>query len=265
MKRALLPIFLFIALLGWRIQTAIADEIALAQTTQAGQTATYTIELRNDTTAVHDYRLELTGLPEGMTATFTQGGPVLENVTVPANTYGQIALRINVPLDTTVGRYTATFTATRDDDAAMTLPVALNVENTYAVRITSQNVNVNTFSGQEFTFEAMASNTGTAPLTNLALTVNAPPRWIVQVEPGTVAQLEPGGNVNFTMRVLVPATQAAIDQTLTLAVNSDQANSPDASLVVRVQTSPNFFLYAGIISIMAVAGVFVYFRIKGRR
>ena len=75
MKRALLPIILLIASLGWMVQTAAADEIALAQSTQAGQTAIYAIELGNDTAAPHDYRLALTGLPQAMTATFSEGGP----------------------------------------------------------------------------------------------------------------------------------------------------------------------------------------------
>ena len=86
---------------------------------------------------------------------------------------------------------------------------------------------------------------------------------MVQVDPGPIASLEPGGNASYKVRVLVPATEEAIDETLTLTATSDQATSPDASLLVRVQTSPNFFLYAGIISIMAIVGVFIYFRIKG--
>ncbi len=265
MQRALLLSVLFIATLGWLAGIAAADQIALAQTTHAGQPATYTIELHNDTAVAHEYGLALAGLPHAMTATVSEGGPALDRVRIAANTYRQIALRIDVPPDTHVGRYATAFTATRDDNTVMTLPVVLHVENTYAVRITSQNVNVNTFSGQEFTFEATASNTGAAPITNVALAVDAPARWVVHVDPGATASLEPGAQASYTVRVLVPATQAAIDQRLTLSATSDQANSPDAALLVRVQTSPNLLLYAGMIGLVAVVGVLVYFRIKGRR
>lgn len=246
-------------------QDALADEAILSQTTQAGQPAVYTLELHNETTSDHVYRLMLAGLPEPMAVTFTQSGPVIESVSIAANSYGQITLRVDVPAETTVGHFTAMLTVTRDDNTILTLPIALNVENTYAVQITNQNVNINTFSGQEFTFEVAASNTGASTVTNLGLVVNTPARWIAQVEPNTVNQLDPGSSVTFNVRVLVPATQAAIEQNLTLMVTSDQIISPETSLPVRVQTSPNFFLYAGLVSLTALIGVFVYFRVKGRR
>lgn len=246
-------------------QSTLADEAMLSQTTQAGQTATYSLELHNDTTSNHDYSLTLSGLPDAVTQTFSQGGPIIESVSIPANSYGQIMVNVNVPVDTPVGHYLASFRAMRDDNTEVTIPIALTVENTYSLRITSQNVNINTFNGQDFTFEVSAANTGALPVTNLAITVNAPARWIAQVDPITLNQLAPDTTTTFTVHVLVPATQGAIQQTLTLNANSDQAKSPETSVLVRVQTSPNYFLYAGLISVVAVAGAVVYFRIKGRR
>jgi uncharacterized membrane protein len=264
MKLRVFSIFLLLSLVCI-VQMSLADETALSATTQAGQTAAYTVELRNDSAVSHDYRLMLAGLPEDMAVTFTQAGPVLESITIPAGMYGQITLTIRVPPDTALGRYTAVLSAIRDDSAILTLPITLHVENTYAVHIVSQNVNINTFSGQEFTFEAVAANSGAAPITNLRLGVNAPARWIVRVDPSSVTQLEPSGEVKYTVWVLVPATEPAVEEKLTLTINSDQTTSPDASLRVRVQTSPNIFLFAGIISVVAIAGVFIYFRVKGRR
>jgi len=265
MRRILFVILLVFVLSGGIVLTAAADEAAPAETTQAGQTAEYHVELRNDTAVSHDYTLSISGLPENLTTSFTQGGPVLQQVTVATGGYGQVTLRVEVPLDTPVGRYPAIFTATRDDGATLTLPVALNVENTYSVRITSQAVNVNTFSGQEFTFEATASNTGAAPLTNLALVINAPAKWVVQTEPQSVASLEPGAAATYSVRVFVPASQIPIDQLMSLSATSDQAASPETTLTVRVQSSPNYLIFAGVISLLAVAGVLVYFRVRGRR
>lgn len=265
MKPFLFAVLALVVIFSHVPQGALADEAILSQTTQAGQPAVYTLELHNETTSEHVYRLMLAGLPESMTVTFTGSGPVMESVSIAANSYGQITLHVGVPAETTVGHYTATLTATRDDNTALTLPIALNVENTYAVQITSQNVNINTFSGQEFTFEVAASNTGASPVTNLGLVVTTPARWVAQVEPNIVNQLDPGSSVTFAVRVLVPATQAAIEQNLTMMVTSDEITSAETSLPVRVQTSPNFFLYAGLVSLAALVGVFVYFRVKGRR
>jgi uncharacterized membrane protein len=265
MKRFLLLTFMLLAVVGITAQTALADGLVPAQNVQAGQTATFEIELRNETAQEHQYDLSLNGLPDMFTTTFTQGGPVISAVQVAANAAITLALRVEVPLDTPVGRYTADFSALRDDGVAVTTPITLNVENTYAIRITSQNVNVSTFSGKEFTFDATASNTGAAIVTNLALVVDAPAKWVVRVDPAAIDHLEPGNTVDFHVQVVVPASQVAIDQPITLSLTSDQTTSPNSSLMVRVQSNPNYLLPAGLIVLVAVAGVFVYFRVKGRR
>ncbi len=265
MQRFLIIAIVLVALAGITAQIILADGLVPVQTVQAGQTATFRIELRNEMAQQHQYDLSLNGLPDTLTATFTQGGPVIQQITVAANSYESLTLRVDVPIDTPVRRYTADVSAMRDDGVAVTTPITLNVENTYAIQITSQNVNLSTFSGKEFTFDATASNTGAAPVTNLALTLDAPSKWVVRVNPASVDSLEPGSTIDFRVQVVVPASQIAIDQPVTLVLTSDQVASPESTLMVRVQNNPNYLLPAGAIVLAAVAGVFVYFRIKGRR
>jgi uncharacterized membrane protein len=265
MKRILSLLILSLTLFSFGARPTWADEVTLAQTTQAGVMAQYPLEIHNETGTDHTYQLAVTGLPDTLAATFTQGGPVLDWVTVPANGYGQVTLRIEVPIDTPVGHYAGQFTASRDDGATLAHPLSLNVENTYALKITGQAANANTFSGQEFTFETTAANTGAAPVTNLALKVDVPAKWLVQLDPPRVDSLEPGQTVSIKARVLVPASQVSVDQPLPLSLTSDQATSPTSELMVRVQKSPNYLIASGLVIVLAVAGVFVYFKIKGRR
>ncbi len=266
MKRKYLLIF-FVILLGsaWIVSPARADGIALAQTVQASQMAEYQLELRNDTTASHEYSLSLTGLSEKLTASFSQGGPLLNKVAVAANSFEEFFLRIEVPADTPIGHYTAQVIATREDGLLFAFPLALNVENTYAIQIISQNLNLTTFSGQEFTFDITAMNSGAAPITNVSLSVNVPAKWITQIEPAPLSTLEPGVQAVFHCRVVVPASQVAADQTLKLVLISDQAASPESTLVVRVQKSPTFFYVALAVMGLAIGGGLLYFRLKGRR
>ncbi|MCA9919641.1 MAG: hypothetical protein KC445_16900, partial [Anaerolineales bacterium] len=163
--------------------------MALSQTVQASQTAVYQLEIHNETAVTHDYALALSGLPNGLTATFTQGGPLVSQITVPANEYGSATMQVEVPVETAVGHYTAQFTAVRDDGEQLTMPVTLNVENTYAVKIVSQNLNLTAFSGKEFAFDVTAVNSGAAAVTNLALTLDTPAKWIVQTTPATIPTL----------------------------------------------------------------------------
>jgi uncharacterized membrane protein len=265
MKRLFTLILLTLTLFGFSTLPIRADEITPAQTVQAGLMAQYSLEIHNETGDSHTYRLAIGGLPDSLAVTFTQGGPVLDSVTIPANSYGQVTLRVEVPADTPVGHYAAHFTATRDDGVALISPLTLNVENTYAVKIVSQNINVTTFSGQEFTFEATAANSGAAPVTHLALQVDTPAKWVTRVDPPIVAQLEPGASATYNVHVLVPTSQIPIDQPVPLKLTSDQVSSPVSTLTVRVQKSPHYLLAAGAVIILAVAGVFAYIRTKGRR
>lgn len=265
MKRLLSLLIFSLALFEVGTVLARADEITLAQTVQAGQMAEIPLEIHNDAAVEHTYVLALTGLPDALLATFTQGGPVITSMTVPAHSYGQVTLRVQVPHETPVGHYTAQFRATRDDGSTLTHPVTLNVANTYAVKITSQNVNVTTFSGQEFTFEATAANTGATPVTNLSLVVGTPVKWVTQINPPSVGELAPGAETTFRVRVLVPASQVTIDQPVPLSLSSDQVSSPESTLLVRVQKSPNYLFAAGGLMLAAVAGVFLYFKRNGRR
>lgn len=257
-------LLLLVLLLGG-VSLARADEMALTQTVQASQTAVYQLEIHNETAAAHDYALSLTGLPDGLTATFTQGGPLVNQVTIPANAYGLLTLRVAVPADTAVGHYSAQFTAVRDDGDSLALPVTLNVENTYAVKIVSQNLNLAAFSGKDFAFDVTAVNSGAAPVTNLALAVDAPAKWIIQTTPETIPTLAAGAETSFHVVITVPASQAAADQEIKLALTSDQTTSPDSPLVVRVQNSPTFLYLALTVMGLAIIGAVVYFRRKGRR
>jgi len=246
-------------------RTAQADSIALAQNVQAGETASFTVEVRNETTNSHTYTPTLAGLTDGLGVSFTQGGPVVEKIDVPAQSADQIVIRVETKPETPVGSYSGLFATTRDDGATTQMALALTVENTYALQITSQSLNLSAFSGQEFTFDLTAVNSGATAISHAALQTEVPGKWIVQTDPAQVDSLAPGASIAFHTRVLVPPSQMAIDQPLKLTVRSDQTSSPDITVIVRVQKSPNFLYGAGALIFLAIAGVFVYFRRKGRR
>ena len=257
---------LLFALAGfWMASPARADGIALSQTVQASQTAVYQIEVRNDSTADHKYTLSLSGLPDMLTANFRQEGPLVDKILVAGNEYESLTLSVDVPIDTPVGHYTAEVSITRDDGQVLTYPLSLTVENTYALQIISQSTNLNAFSGQEFGFDVRVANCGVAVVNNVALAVDAPAKWIVTTDPALLPSLEPGAEATVHVRAAVPSSQVARDQNITLILTSDQTTSPENILTVRIQKSPTFFYVALGIIALAIGGVFIYFRSKGRR
>lgn len=270
MKTPIQPkqVVLFLFVLGLLLlsgRQALADEIALTQIVQAGETVVFTIELRNESAADHTYTPAFTGLPDAVSLTFSTGGAIRESVTIPAGEAGLIYARVNTSVTTPVGNYPGEFMVARDDGEVVRLSATLIVEDTYALEIVSQSTTLSTFSGQTFTFDVSAKNTGAATVNNVALQVNTPVKWVVQTEPSQVHALEPGGNVAFHVQVIVPPSQVAIDQSVTLMVVADEVSSPEGKVIVRVQKSPNYLLAAGGIMALSVVGVFVYFRANGRR
>ena len=263
MKAKLFLLLILISFLA--VSPAKADGIALSQTVQASQTATYQLEVQNDTTVDHTYSLALDGLPDTLVANFSQGGPLVDKIMVAANGYAALTLNVDVPTDTPVGHYTAQVNVTRDDGQTLSYPLSLTVENTYALQIVSQSTNLNAFNGQEFSFDVTVANRGAAAVTNVALDVDAPAKWLVTTDPATLPSIQPGAETTIHVRAAVPSSQVAQDQKINLSLTSDQTNSPESILTVRIQKSPTFFYGAlGIIAI-AIAGVFLYFRSQGRR
>lgn len=264
MKQGLLTLLLLI-MLGVTAVTVNADSIALEQTVQAGAAGHVTLEMSNDTAVSHDYTLSLSGYPDGVTMQFVQDGTSADRVTLLPNNKSRIEIAIAVGAVTPVGRYTGQIDASRDDGASLTMPLVLNVANTYALQIISQTLNMTTFSGGEFTFNVSGMNTGAAAVTHAVLSLDLPARWIAQIDPQTSAQIDPGTQVDYSVHIIVPSTQAALDQPLTFALTSDQAVSADASLLVRVQDNPNFLPIAAGVGLLAILAVFFYFRTQGRR
>jgi uncharacterized membrane protein len=265
MRHMSLVIVFSLMLLAKLVGIAIADELAAFQTVQAGQQAVYHFELRNDTAVVHEYNLAVIGFEKGLETSFTQGSAILNTVSLDAASFEPIILRVAVPLDWVVGHYTAELVVSRDDGSILRLPIALDVENTYALSIISQNVNVSSFSGQEFTFDVLAANTGAAAVHGVRVVVDSPAKWIVDPTPISLDLLAPNETGSFHIRIYIPASQIAIEHEMTFHLESDEIASPNSSLLVRVQNNPNYLLYASTISLMAVAAVFIYFRLRGRR
>lgn len=244
---------------------AFADTVAPAVVAEAGTTASLTFQVANETTAAHSYDLTATGLPPQANASFTEAGSVVTKVKVGAHSRVPVSLEVQVPASARLGIFEATFVARRDDSTHVEAPFTIDVESTYMLKITSASRSISTFSGREFTFDVVVTNTGAAPVANVAPAMDAPPNWAIASSPAAVPSLAPGKGAVFHLKVKVPSSQVAIDQPVKVTVTSDQVSSPASALSVRVQSNPAYLPIAGGVVLFAVLGVAVYFRRKGRR
>lgn len=267
MKRLISPSAALVAMLFVLTvaNPAWGDIVRPAAVVQAGATAPLTLALTNETSAPHSYELTTTGLPAGMTVTFAQSGPVVTSVKVGPQASTPVTLRIQVPADARLGSADIKFVARRDDGTSVEAPFTLDVESTYALKITSASKNVSTFSGQDFALDVAVVNNGAADATNLKPSLEMPSKWVLSADPASIPSLGPGKEAVFHLKVTVPASQVAIDQPVKVSVGSDQVGSPASPVSVRVQNNPVYLPIAGGIVLIALIALVVYFRRKGRR
>lgn len=265
MRQKISVVVIAMALMGVLISGVSADTVTLAQTVQAGKSGQYELEIYNETSVPQVYQLTVDGFPAGVTAVFSQGGPILDKITVPANDFSIVQLKISVSADTPEGNYIGQFFAVHDDGTVITQDLALKVENQYALKIAGQTMNASAFSGQSFSVNVTAANSGSAPLSNVAVEMDVPAKWIVTTTPQKADSLGTGDTIDFKVDVLIPTSQTAIDQSVDLKITSDQTVSDTGTFSVRVQKNPNYLFASGGMVIFALGGVFVYFRRKGRR
>lgn len=254
-----------VAVIALPAGVAAADAIHPDVLAPAGTTAVFTTRVANESSQDHTYELACVGLPVGASATFVTSGPIVTSVAIPAHGDTAITLRVVVPADAITGSSAALLVATRNDGVKLEMPFALTVDDAFSLKIVSASKNVSAFSGQEFTLDVTALNSGTRAITNVVPQADMPSKWVLLSEPASVSQLDPGKEAVFHLRVTVPSSQVAIDQPVSVSVIGDQVSSPAADLSVRVQSNPVFLPVAGAMVFIAIAAVAVYFKRKGRR
>lgn len=258
--------FVFAAtLLMLPLSSAWADGIVPAQSTESGRAAMYSLSVLNPTDSAQTYHLSTSGLPDLFTTSFRTPTGTTNEVTVPPNGYEQIAMQVDVPLGTPVRSYMFRLEAADGDGRTFTQDLFLDVRNTYSMHTVPDTVGGSVFSGQEFGFSATVLNTGAAPITGVKLQVEAPTKWVVLVEPGTVPVLKVGDSAAFSIRVLVPASQGPGPASLLVGSVSDQTVEPKETTTVQVQKKPGYLVASAVIVVVAGMGMIFYFRRKGRR
>ena len=251
--------------LGDAITTCWSDSFTINQNIKPGQTAEYSLEISNNSNKEQSFKLSSDGLPKLMNISFTANGPALKSITIPANDRTQLTAAVEVPINTKPGKFTGRFTAVDSKGSSSSIPFSMNVTNIHSLKIISWTTTVQAFSGQDFNFEVEILNSGISNESNITIIVDAPAKWIVQLPRIKIKNLLPGEKNKMSVKILIPSSQVAVDQIIKFHIKSDFTESTKRELTVHVQKNPVFFIPLGIIALLTIIIVFVYFKIKGRR
>ena len=255
-----------------RVNAEAAGDITLTTTNPvltgaSNATFPFSLTLRNDT--AQDVTVSATGSvpdhPDWDVEAKIAGSEQAASTVVTAGSTTTINVTVTPAENAAAGQYIVQVEAKANE---RTIPQQLGVELTgsYSMTLATPNQVLSTSGGagaaksQQF----VVTNTGTAPLENVALTATAPTDWTVTFDPETVGPIAPNESVTVTAQITPTGEAVTGDYSLTVKAANDQA---DASQAIRftVETSPLWTIVTiGIIALI-LGGLFYVFRTYGRR
>jgi uncharacterized membrane protein len=256
-----------------RVESAAAGSVAMTadfpqQKGPSSSTFNFSLTLKNDTPSEGTYTWNAQG-PDGWTVTAKSGSSATaSNLQVAAGSTGTLAVSVTPDPNATAGDYPIVVTATGGGKTAEA-DLQVTITGSYALGVSTpdQVLSTTANAGTAKDFVISATNTGTAPVTQVKATASAPTGWTVTFDTPSVDSIPSGtsNNVqNFTAHITPSKDAIAGDYVVTMRVAGVEANG-SVDIRVRVET-PQFWWIAGVVLLLATfAGLGWVFRTYGRR
>ncbi|MED3647183.1 NEW3 domain-containing protein [Halalkalibacterium halodurans] len=230
----------------------------------ADSTFSYTVTLSNKTAEAQNYALS-NSADDGWGVRFLSEGNSVTSLSLDPNTSTDLTVEVTPPENVEAGTYEIPITAsTTDSNSELVLEAV--VTGSYGIEVTTPTgvLNTDMTAGDDQTIELVITNTGTAPLTDINLSVDAPSEWEVEFDENTIADLEPGDSKTVKATVTAPKDAIAGDYVATFTASTDETSS-DATFRISVGTSTVWGIVSIAIILGVVGGLYSIIRKFGRR
>jgi uncharacterized repeat protein (TIGR01451 family) len=232
-----------------------------AVTVRPGETSTVSLELRNYDVAPQRLTLDVTGVPQGWTATFIGGGQPIGAVMPAANSSVSLELRLDVPKNAPTGTQHLIVEA-----KGGTTPLQLPIDVTLAkdlpakLNLTAQLPELRGTSKSSFEYTLTIKNDSGKKLT-VSLAAQAPRNFDASFteEYGTqevnAVPIDAGQSKNVKLKITPPNTAAAGNYTVTARVSAEDT-SATVPLALDIIGQPRLDVSGreGLVSTRASAG-----------
>lgn len=231
----------------------------------AGETASFSVELRNDTPGDLEFEVTSAG-PAGWDVTAEPASePQATTVQVEAGGTQTINVEATSPPRAEATQYPITVQATAPD-VTVEAEMIVEIVGSFSLELTTPDQRLSTDVSSDGPTEVamVVTNTGTAPIENIEMAATPPTDWEVTFAEPVIATLGAGESVNAVATV-TPSDQAiAGDYVITFSASSEDASS---EIDIRTTVNPSaLWGFIGIALIAAtLAGLAWVFRRFGRR
>jgi uncharacterized membrane protein len=233
----------------------------------AGSKAKFTLKISN--VGGYDELLNLTtqGLPEDLSATFQDSlsQEITKLYLEPAKS-SNVYLIVTTPAGATLGAQNITIPIV-GQGVNSTISLTLNVIGLYQVKVTTTNFYTSLNVGGTGSFTLNLANDGSEVLHNLKVvqTGTTPDGFTLDITPSSGSNLNTGNDTDITFTITTQSDVSAGTYYLNFNVLSDQTQAQSFALQVEVQQNTSWVIYAIVLIIAAIVGMFLIYRKFGRR
>jgi uncharacterized membrane protein len=255
-----------------RVNADAAGDISMDTNTPtlsgaSNDTFPFALTLRNDT--AQDITVSATAAvtdhPDWEVTAQIAGQEQAASTVVEAGSTTSINVTATPPANAPAGQY-AVHVDVKAGEQTLTGDFGVEITGSYSMTLTTpeQVLSGSGGAGAAKSQQFVVTNTGTAPLENVALEYTAPTDWNVTFDPPTIAPIAPEDFVVVTAQI-TPSSQAVTgDYNVTITASNDQADA-EALYRFTVETSPLWVVVSlGLIAAILLGLVYV-FRTYGRR
>lgn len=230
-----------------------------------GETASFSVELRNDTPSDLEFELSSSG-PAGWDVTAEPSTePQATTMQVASGAAETITVDATAPQGVESGQYSIAVQAS-SPDTEVGSEMIVEIVGSFSLDLTTTDQRLSTEVSADGSSDVplLITNTGTAPIQGIELSATAPTDWEVEFAEPVIGQLSAGESVSIPATV-TPSDQAiAGDYVITFSAVSEQA---DTEVDIRTTVNPSAlwgFVGIGLI-VLTLAGLAWVFRRYGRR
>lgn len=230
----------------------------------ADSSFTYDVTLKNRTAKAQNYALS-SSAGKGWQVTFKSGSDTITSVKLEPNESKDITVDVKPPEDVEAGTYKIPIKAQTSDTSAE-LNLEAVITGTYKMELTTPTGNLSTdiTAGREKVVDLVIKNTGSAPLTDISITAEAPPNWETEFDQSTIAQLNPGDSKTIKARIKASDEAIAGDYVVNFTAKTPETSS-EAVFRVSVKTSTLWGIVAVLIILGVAGGLYYLVKKYGRR
>lgn len=259
------------------VNADVAGEVTLTTTSPTltgASDATFSFDLTLNNGSAQDQTVSATASgPAGWTVAAKLSAAQAASTVVKAGASTTITVTANPPPDAPAGKSVIAVTA---NVGTQTIEQALGVEitGTFSMSLSTPNqlVSAHGAAGSGTIQQIVVTNTGTGPLTNVAMSATQPTNWTVTFDPESIPVIQPGPDAAVTVTATITPIGEAVTGDYQVAISAAAAGENGAGaaraslpMTFTVETSPIWLLAGFGLIVVILAALFYVFRTYGRR